>query len=230
MCKSAILNTYRATFERWNFTFTPALKQIVDVAFQLSLEDVGSNQNVDSAAHNALYEQFPNWKGSKCNLDGSYGGWSSVMMKGGVKFVDRNMDVPNLGELGASSIPRICEIIEAKFNDDHTSIGRVEGYFKTYTPKEKKYKSAVQARTMKKLMAKIKAERPKNVIRIISCDQVEAEFVCAGTIIARLEDCTVTGLVDWDARTIQKERDEYTFIGDESPIEITAYWKKSNQT
>lgn len=137
------------------------------------------------------------------------------------KSSDRSSE---LGEPGTSPVPRIGEIVEVDFGGGYQPSGRVDGYYKTYHYQRAQCASTVHARIMHKLEQRLAAKRAPGAVRIVRCMPGKAEFVCAGTIIARVEDCVVTGVVGWDIEHILKEREDYAVFKNEIPDEIDSYW------
>lgn len=230
---------YRTEFERINFDFDPPLYQKADVVFESEFPyDDDHVSKIDAAAWNAMWEQNPQWKDPSSPLEG-YSGWSSVL--GGRKItevVDKDLDF-DLGE-PSIGLPRIAETFTRKGEDNHNGLYdrsyRVTGFYKTYISKKKSGNEMLD-----EMLAEIVAEehaamtaterkRKDEMIKIVSCHRDEAEFVSGagvGGCICRIEDCIITGRVNWEIRTIARYRRDYNkknFEKDTWPIEIWKYW------
>ncbi len=218
---------YRTQFERFNFDFDPPLKQISDVVFQCDAPNDDENYQVLSgAAWSAMWKQNAGWDNYESPIEG-YGGWSSVM--GGHKFeevVDIGLDF-DMGVAG-EGLPRIAETFTRKGKGD-TSY-RVTGFYKTYVPTE--LADNFTTKLLDKILAEERADMTdeerayeENRMKIMQCTREEAEFVSGSGCIARIQDITMTGRVNWGDRTIARARRDYKVI-DDMPTKITMHWKK----
>lgn len=238
------MTVWRTQFERMNFDFDPTLKQVADVVFE---SDVVNNNDehygtLSGAAWDAMWEQNPQWKDPSSPLDG-FAGWSSVM--GGHKFEkveDTDLDF-DLGTPGEGK-PRIAETFKRKSEIDKErnpwdNSYRVTGFYKTYVSKHKPdpMLDSILADIIeeeREAMTPEQRERADKRIKVVSCSRDEAEFVSGtsvGGCVAPLDDVIVTGRVNWEDRTIARERRNYNKGLEREqaeppwPTEIYAYWE-----
>lgn len=233
------MKTWRTQFERVNFDFDPPLYQRADVVFQTDVPyDDDHLGDFEAVAWEAMWTQNPHWsdKDLMKPLEG-YAGWSSVM--GGRKFEEvKDIDIElDLGEPGIG-LPRIGETFTRRGENNNGYAWdrsyRVTGFYKTYTSTRKSGNDILDEivdeiiKEEEDKMTPEQRERKNKRMKVISCAREEAEFVSGsgvGGCIARIEDVIITGLVNWEPRTIARHRRDYK-IHDDLPTEIYKYWEE----
>lgn len=225
---------YRTDFERFNFLFTPAAKQKVDIFFEYD-GDEDDLVGMEEAAWDALHKQFPQCAESNPFPVEGYGGWGSWMGGRKIEKVELDLDL-DLGTPGDGK-PRIGEIIEYTDMRGKINTGRVDSFYKTWTPpkrKENKHLDEILAEIMDEEYDNMTAEqrRWRDIeLKVVPCSREEAELVgCSGVAWAyrRIEDVKVTGLVKWDVRTIAKERERWgvrCLREENDPTTLHKYWE-----
>lgn len=200
-------------YKRYNFGIEPAAEQIIDVAFEAPSDT--SDKALSDLLSKAYEEQAaPLFNNSHFAVEG-WSGWSSVMTEGELRRIEDPLDSVGDTEFDVTSkgqTPKIGEI--AEFTLDPTLIGRVEGYYKRYTPKYDldSPHSRIAKNIGEKLRAQRIAENPDAIydINVVACPREEAQFVSAAGYILPIENVISKGNVRWDRRILLKYRNDYT--------------------
>ena len=229
---------YRAKFERFNFLISPPGEQKVDVFFVYE-GDEDDLEAMEEACWAALHEQFPMKEGA--GMPEGYGGWSSWLGGRKIERVDIDKDLGDYLDLGTpgEGKPRIAEVVTYKSHNKKEK-GRVDSFYKYWVRPQSDDPGDEMTRDILRELEEKEYERMTEdqrrwkdlEFKAIACSREEADFVGVAGVAwtyVRIEDVKVTGLIQWDKRSIAKERQRWDQNlerrKDESPTTFHKYWE-----